>query len=189
MELVVRGSNDYGHYLADGSGKNMRSLKLTTGQKITSASSLVISFLAIATVSALAHSGRTNASGCHNNSKTGSYHCHNSGTPTAPSSPSSPRRSTPTSSPSRTTAPRVSEPYPKSAKLIQSESACINAESVNVRRLPSLDSSVVQTLDKNQCIFALTQEFSVTSNSYRWRKVRLSDGREGYTVTQFLNLL
>jgi len=25
-----------------------------------------------------AHSGRTNSEGCHNNSKTGSYHCHNS---------------------------------------------------------------------------------------------------------------
>lgn len=25
---------------------------------------------------ALAHSGRTNASGCHNNRKTGGYHCH-----------------------------------------------------------------------------------------------------------------
>lgn len=28
---------------------------------------------------AYAHSGRTNSSGCHNNRKTGGYHCHNSG--------------------------------------------------------------------------------------------------------------
>lgn len=27
----------------------------------------------------LAHSGRTNSSGCHNNRKTGGYHCHSSG--------------------------------------------------------------------------------------------------------------
>ena len=27
----------------------------------------------------VAHSGRTNSSGCHNNKKTGGYHCHNSG--------------------------------------------------------------------------------------------------------------
>lgn len=29
-----------------------------------------------------AHSGRTNSSGCHNNTKTGGYHCHNSNVPT-----------------------------------------------------------------------------------------------------------
>lgn len=28
---------------------------------------------------ALAHSGRTNSEGCHNNRRTGNYHCHNSG--------------------------------------------------------------------------------------------------------------
>ena len=28
--------------------------------------------------SLLAHSGRTNSEGCHNNRKTGDYHCHNS---------------------------------------------------------------------------------------------------------------
>jgi len=32
-----------------------------------------------------AHSGRTNAAGCHNDRKNGGYHCHNSGTITAPS--------------------------------------------------------------------------------------------------------
>ena len=31
-----------------------------------------------------AHSGRTNAYGCHNETATGGYHCHNSGTPTLP---------------------------------------------------------------------------------------------------------
>ncbi len=40
--------------------------------------------ISIAILSALssvadAHSGRTNASGCHNNTRTGDYHCHNSG--------------------------------------------------------------------------------------------------------------
>ncbi len=29
--------------------------------------------------SVYSHSGRTNSSGCHNNRKTGDYHCHNSG--------------------------------------------------------------------------------------------------------------
>lgn len=32
--------------------------------------------------SAEAHGGRTNASGCHTNSATGDYHCHNTKTPT-----------------------------------------------------------------------------------------------------------
>ncbi|MEN8443389.1 MAG: YHYH domain-containing protein, partial [Cyanobacteria bacterium J06555_13] len=38
-----------------------------------------------------AHSGRTNNSGCHNNRRTGEYHCHNSG--------SNPTRTNPQSSP------------------------------------------------------------------------------------------
>ena len=33
--------------------------------------------LAVLTQSAFAHGGRTNSSGCHNNKKTGGYHCHN----------------------------------------------------------------------------------------------------------------
>jgi len=39
----------------------------------------------LASSSALAHPGRTNASGCHNNRKTGGYHCHNTGKKSAPS--------------------------------------------------------------------------------------------------------
>lgn len=35
--------------------------------------------------SAVAHSGRTNASGCHTNRRTGDYHCHNGGTPSGSS--------------------------------------------------------------------------------------------------------
>ncbi|PHR90540.1 MAG: hypothetical protein COA78_35070 [Blastopirellula sp.] len=30
-----------------------------------------------------AHSGRTNSAGCHTNSETGDYHCHNSPAPRA----------------------------------------------------------------------------------------------------------
>lgn len=39
---------------------------------------LILSIL-FTTHTALAHSGRTNSSGCHNNRSTGGYHCHNSG--------------------------------------------------------------------------------------------------------------
>ena len=35
----------------------------------------LILFMAIASMS-LAHSGRTNSDGCHNDTKTGGYHCH-----------------------------------------------------------------------------------------------------------------
>ena len=31
----------------------------------------------LATAAAFAHSGGTNAAGCHTNSRTGDYHCHN----------------------------------------------------------------------------------------------------------------
>jgi hypothetical protein len=33
--------------------------------------------LSVTAQSSFAHSGRTNAAGCHTNSKTGDYHCHN----------------------------------------------------------------------------------------------------------------
>lgn len=38
---------------------------------------IILSFLSIQ--KAYSHSGRTNSSGCHNNRKTGGYHCHNGG--------------------------------------------------------------------------------------------------------------
>jgi len=45
---------------------------------------LPILILAILPIDALGHSGGTNSSGCHNNRKTGGYHCH---TPKARSIP------------------------------------------------------------------------------------------------------
>lgn len=45
--------------------------------------SLVLTILCLSSFTAAeAHSGRTNAAGCHTNSKTGDYHCHNAKTPT-----------------------------------------------------------------------------------------------------------
>jgi len=41
--------------------------------------------LLVVSVSVIAHSGRTNSSGCHNDRKNGGYHCHNS--KSAPSTP------------------------------------------------------------------------------------------------------
>lgn len=38
---------------------------------------LAIAFISMAFLSTLyAHSGRTNSQGCHNDTKTGGYHCH-----------------------------------------------------------------------------------------------------------------
>lgn len=41
---------------------------------------LVLAFVMIAamaaSVSAMAHGGRTNSDGCHNETRTGGYHCH-----------------------------------------------------------------------------------------------------------------
>ncbi len=39
---------------------------------------LLLIFLIIFPKLAFSHGGRTNAQGCHNNSKTGDYHCHSS---------------------------------------------------------------------------------------------------------------
>jgi hypothetical protein len=41
--------------------------------------------LALSAAPALSHSGGLNAEGCHNNRKTGDYHCHRSASRSAPS--------------------------------------------------------------------------------------------------------
>jgi len=40
------------------------------------ASIFVVAFLLMNVSTAMAHSGGTNAAGCHTNHKTGVYHCH-----------------------------------------------------------------------------------------------------------------
>ncbi len=43
---------------------------------------IIVAILLIVIVNpSVAHSGRTNSEGCHNNRKTGGYHCHGSSTP------------------------------------------------------------------------------------------------------------
>jgi hypothetical protein len=37
---------------------------------------VIAALIAVASVSALAHSGGTDSKGCHRNHKTGDYHCH-----------------------------------------------------------------------------------------------------------------
>lgn len=58
--------------------------------RINLAALAVISALALPSVS-MAHSGGLNADGCHNNRKTGDYHCHRSPTPQANLYSSQPR--------------------------------------------------------------------------------------------------
>jgi hypothetical protein len=40
-------------------------------------SQVILITLALVSFNATSHGGRTNSSGCHTNSKTGDYHCHN----------------------------------------------------------------------------------------------------------------
>lgn len=37
---------------------------------------ILVALATLLCTAALAHSGRTNKDGCHNNTKTGDYHCH-----------------------------------------------------------------------------------------------------------------
>nr|WP_072016840.1 YHYH domain-containing protein [Erwinia oleae] len=46
---------------------------------------LTLLFSALQAPIALAHSGRTDANGCHTNHKTGDYHCHGAGRSTSAS--------------------------------------------------------------------------------------------------------
>jgi len=85
----------------------------------------LIAALTLVATGAEAHSGRTNSSGCHNNRKTGSYHCHNSGSSGSSggsrssgsssgsySKPTPPQRqSSPPVNPSCQGVPKVSKPW------------------------------------------------------------------------------
>ena len=50
---------------------------------IGSVSGIAAAFMSVGTA---AHPGGLNAEGCHNNRKTGDYHCHRAGAPSRPSS-------------------------------------------------------------------------------------------------------
>ena len=45
-------------------------------KKLMSAFSLLLFVTTLGVTIAVAHSGGTNSDGCHNNRKTGGYHCH-----------------------------------------------------------------------------------------------------------------
>ncbi|MFG6104926.1 thermonuclease family protein [Leptothoe sp. EHU-05/26/07-4] len=118
--------------------------------------------IALAIVSsAEAHSGRTNASGCHNNRQTGGYHCHGGGS----SSSGTPSNSTPSRhSPSR--------PSPD-----------INSTPGNVIDLPGSSSETPSTQSAPQ------DELSRLADDL-WDVVSVGDGdtmrvrsREGETIT------
>ncbi len=73
------------------------------------ARSLIVALLlGLIPVSASAHGGGLDASGCHTNRKTGDYHCHGSAPPPAPA-PATPRPAAPPS-PSSRIAPLYSSP-------------------------------------------------------------------------------
>ncbi|MBI1353316.1 MAG: YHYH domain-containing protein [Acidobacteria bacterium] len=66
----------------------------------------LICFLALTIV--MAHPGRLNSSGCHNDRKNGGYHCHGGGSTSAPPRTPTPRSVTvpsPTATPSSITSP------------------------------------------------------------------------------------
>ena len=48
----------------------------------------IFAFFLFVSFNSFAHSGRTNSAGCHNVTKTGGYHCHNSGSSSSGSSSS-----------------------------------------------------------------------------------------------------
>lgn len=108
---------------------------------------------------AIAHGGRTNSSGCHRVRATGGYHCHNSGS--------------------------------KSIKIPEKQSlkkACITSNNVNIRSAPNINSAVVSTLRKNQCVMVIRGTGSTkVNNGYIWYQVILSDNRKGYVVSKYIS--
>lgn len=128
---------------------------------------------------ALGHGRSTQTAGCHKNSGKPGYHCHRN------SVPRSSVRSKSTQSVS--SAPSKVPLYPKAVLLPKPTKACIR-EDVLVRTEPNFQASVVRYLKKNQCVFAQTHAFTVTDNNQQWRRIRLSDGRDGYVIQGVLTL-
>lgn len=81
---------------------------------------IVLGMIVVVSFSAGAHSGRTNAQGCHNDRKNGGYHCH-SGTRSLPAS-SVPRAS------STPQASSVAEDFSRCAQHVQDLAAVYPAE-------------------------------------------------------------
>lgn len=115
------------------------------------------------TGSAIAHSGGTNAQGCHAGSQP--YHCHNRRTSSParrqPAPQSSPTyRSRPSSS-SRPSAPVV--PAWSTGNYSLSDSACIKQGPTNLRTSPRMGNDVVRaTVPTGSCGQVLTRENGFT---------------------------
>lgn len=82
---------------------------------------------------AYSHGGRLNSSGCHNNRKTGEYHCHRSGyTPSAPSARAA--SSLNRQPPAETSAlAKTVERQEAKIKKLESEIAALKAETAACR--------------------------------------------------------
>ena len=117
-----------------------------------------IALLTVCTFSmdAQAHSGRTNAEGCHNDNRNGTYHCHSG---TAGSSPSGAGRSTNSTQPS----------FPSSSS--NSSGGSLNAPG-NVIELPGLSNRNGTPGGRA----GDTQSAPVTPSSENWRVLSVGDG-------------
>lgn len=72
---------------------------------LTATLALLGSLFLLSAAQVEAHSGRTDASGCHHDRQNGGYHCHNGGSSAPSSSPSYSPSSRPSSSPSKPSIP------------------------------------------------------------------------------------
>ena len=135
-----------------------------------------IAALALVATGADAHSGRTNSSGCHNNRKTGGYHCHNSGSSSngsgsrrpSGSSSGAPPRPTPTPSPSRppvnsscSGVPQVSNPWALSKPVLMGDAK----SSYYYKNVVAAGNS--ETVQKFLDCHDLTVKFRADYSSYR----------------------
>jgi len=112
--------------LASGINKSVASPQFTPSKGVSHLRTRHVKFSILAVLLsfflselALAHGGRTNASGCHNNRKTGGYHCHGSGA----SSSSSYKSYTP----SKSYSSQTKTPASKSSDLVLQTQKYLNA--------------------------------------------------------------
>ena len=141
----------------------------------------ILSILAIATAlsSCLvgvssAHSGRTNASGCHNDNVNGGYHCHNGGSSSSSSS----------SSTSSTTQGSSVCPYGGQRHGYNGWAGSYS--NVNVRTGPSTSSDVVTTLME----VGLVQIHSWRQESDgKWAWLTTAEGQDGWAKYPYVDCM
>jgi uncharacterized protein YgiM (DUF1202 family) len=150
------------------------------------------------TSSALAHPGRTNSSGCHNDRRTGDYHCHGgSGGSSSSGSGGYSSPSTSSGSPSSGSSGSYVHPSNRPSNVVATpDGACpqqvgdynaMTIDAVNLRTGPSTDSNIITEIPFGTRL--KIHSWTTADNGRDWGWLTTSDGQEGWASRAFISCL